>query len=672
MRRLLGHLSIILLPSLMVQAGEWSLQRAYRRHIENAARDETVVFKYASGGHSGKPAVIDSNGKILASKILATTIGGDIWVAYQGSTAQGDVWVYYGAGTSQQARRGAWQPKFSLALMTTKLPAGGLDSAKAIAAAMRGRIYGMGFVDNIWHGYNPFGPDDNYASAYAGYLKIDKPGTYRVFTNSDEASFVFIDGSEVCSWPKRHSAKGRRGQHGADIHLSKGEHRIEYYHAEVDGVQVMSLGWVRPGDLKRTKGRKFHPVPKSAFLHTHVAKAGPVERKGNAPLAAFSHQQVDQLLHESYQYTRIRFKDGCRNVPDGARVIWNFSDGVKSEQRGGDHIYVSRKEFHRCSVRIVAKSDTTLDKFEALVPIEIPLRNLTIRNAGQVREYAQAILKTDMKQVPGEAMKAYWLLVESIDDPKLIEPFAEVFVERFGHRGDAWPVADRLAMALSIKEPKKAIELYGKLAKSARTQLDAARARMEQIELVLHRLKDTDRAMAMATAVRDGRSGLEQRIAIVKLGDVHRALGNFEEAEKNYRIAQRLAIKKMDRREVAVRQGGYLETIASLLDQGHVRAGRRALVRWECDYPTGKLSGDLILQTARYFSAIGDHHRALEELDTLVKINPFSPYLPEIELSMARAYAKLGNAAKARELRQKVIREYPKSPAAKAARNERF
>jgi tetratricopeptide (TPR) repeat protein len=193
---------------------------------------------------------------------------------------------------------------------------------------------------------------------------------------------------------------------------------------------------------------------------------------------------------------------------------------------------------------------------------------------------------------------------------------------------------------------------------------------MERLELILHKLKDPERAMAVVQAVRATRSGPEDRIAAVKLGDIHRAKGEFEEAEKAYRAAQRITYAEMDRRVIAVRQGGYLETAASHIKKGYLRAAREALVMWEIEHPIGKLSGDLILMTAKYFDKLGEPERALAELEAITKLNPLTPYLPEVELLMARAYRNLGDYAKARQLFDKVMREYPNSRAADQARLE--
>jgi TolA-binding protein len=245
-------------------------------------------------------------------------------------------------------------------------------------------------------------------------------------------------------------------------------------------------------------------------------------------------------------------------------------------------------------------------------------------------------------------------------------------VKQFGLKGVGWEAGDRLALALTVKDPTRAEALYARLASGAPTSLDAARCRVERIELVLHRLKDPGRAMAMAKSLRSQGTGMEPRLGVVKMGDVHRARGEFKEAEALYRAAAKVAYGATDRRLVAMRQGGYIETADTYIRDGFLRAARELLIKWEARYPDGKLGGDLVLMTAKYFEKLGDPQRALDELTTFAKINPLSPYLPEVELRMARAHARLGNRAEASRLYDKVISEYPRSREADQARRERY
>jgi len=664
---------LALLLASPASSENWNVPREYRRPIKAKSQEETVALQFPGGGHvlpDGRDVVVvDEEGHVVSSEVLFAKSYGEVWVAYQASAAKGAAWVYYGGKRSIRSPSRKWKPKLSLMLVTVPLPEGALDSYAPIASATdrMTRAYGLGFVSSVFHGYNPFGPDDDYASRYRGYLKIPKDGKYRIFTFSDEASYVLLDGKTVCAWPGRHAAHGgSRAQYGANLDLKEREYRIDYYHAEVNGSQSTALGWVLPGS------KRYSLIPESAFVHTPVVEVGPPERQDNGPLAGFEWQQVDQILHEEYQYTRFRFTNQCQNVPEKARIVWDYGDGRKLPGLGGDHLYVTDGPF-KCEAKIVDERGRTLDQFQAVVHIEPPLRNLTIRNTRQVDEYLKIIATyDDLTERPKPELEAYWALAEPQEAPELIRPITEPYVTRFGHKGELWAAADRLAQAYSFKEPEKAAELYGKLAAAAPTKEDAARMRAEQLEVLINKLKKYEEAADLIKAMQRSRDELTSQLAGAKLGDIFRSQGDLEKAAAAYREAQEKAYKDMDPRVIVVREGAYLEAVDGHLRTGHLSAARNVLLQWEADYPTGKLSGDLILMSARYFQELGDHQRALDELTMLTKINPLSPYLPEIELRMARAYAALGNKAKARELREKVIREYPKSRAAEDAKKANF
>jgi len=425
-------------------------------------------------------------------------------------------------------------------------------------------------------------------------------------------------------------------------------------------------------DKTKNGTKKVSIVPKDAFLHTPIARAGSPERQGGEPLAAVRWSQKDQLLSPDNQYTRIAFHAECRNVPEGGKVQWSFGDGTTGTGTDArDHVYVGDGPFG-CAVRVVDKSNKALDEYRTLVRPEAPMENLTYEDGNPVGEYIRAAAGVTCSSVSNETMKALWELVDITEDVQVVRPFAEAMVKHFGLEGLGWDAGDRLALALSTTDPKRADELYAKLAARAPTPIDAARCRVERIELVLYTLKDTDRAMAMAKALRTRGSGVETRLGMVKMGDVHRARGEFKEAEALYRDAAKVAYGSTDRRLVAMRQGGFIETADTYIRDGFLRAARKLLIEWEYRYPDGKLGGDLVLMTAKYFEKLGAPQRALDELTTFAKINPLSPYLPEVELRMARAHAALGNRKEANRLYDKVMSEYPRSREAKQADRERY
>ncbi|NQT53535.1 hypothetical protein HQ576_15870, partial [bacterium] len=606
------------------------MKRRYRRALTGAPQADAVAFRFQGGGHVSASArdvvVADGEGALLPHRILHAQRNGDTWVAYGGANAKGRVHVYYGGSRSIRAPASNWRPRLSLMLRTMPLPAGAFEGAKPIvSAAQSSAIHGMGFVDRINLGHNPYGPDDAFASAFTGYLQIKKPGKYHIFTVSDDASFVFLDGKPLCAWPGKHEVdQGRHGKYGRTLELKEGLYRLDYYHAQDTDTSIMALGWTPPWFAGEKKGNttKVELVPKDAFLHTPIARVESPERYGDEPLAALRWSQTDQLLSPKRQYTRIAFRSECRNAPEGGKVLWSFGDGVTATGTDAiDHVYVGDGPF-ACAVRVVDKNKKALDEFRTVVRPETPMENLTYEDENPLGDYIRAVAGATCTSVNNDTMKALWALVDITEDVQLVRSFCEAMVKQFGLEGVGWKAGDRLALALTAKEPKRAEALYAKLAPSAPTALDAARCRMERIELVLHRLKDPDRAMAMARALRTRGEGVESRLGAVKMGDVHRARGELKEAEALYRAAAKVAYGATDRRLVAMRQGGYIETADTYIRDGFLRAARKLLVQWEARYPDGKLGGDLILMTAKYFEKLGDPQRTLDELTTLTQINP--------------------------------------------------
>jgi len=701
----------LLSTALAAAAGEdWKVQREYRRVLGGIPREDTVVFSFCDGGHpTADLVVLDSAGNRLPTAFLWGKHGGTTWIAVGTSKAQGDVAVYYGGGTGGGGPSPAWTPKLSLLLYTIPIPPGALEKFNPIAAGFkRENLYGIGFVDKIWHGANPFGPDTHFASGYIGYLNIEHPGQYKIFTASCDASYVLLDGKPLVSWPGTHDVGGGLvGQHNASIHLNKGQYKIEYYHAVAEGEPFMILGWTPPGE----KGYKL--VPDNAYWHTPKVKAGPPERRGGGAVAAFEWVQVDQLLHDkdrpghsepashavketpkepkepkdhkgepkrdpAYQFTHVSFTSQCRDLATRGKVFWDYGDGVRAElsatevRRAAEHIYAGKGPF-TCTVRVAGEDGKELDRYAGLVSIEPMEKNWTIQDEKAVKEYVADIVASDCSAAPAHVMDAYWELVETEENVERIAPFLETYVTRFGARGSSWFPADRLALLVSVKNPARALKLYTELAAAATTPLEAARCHMERIEIMLHKLKDPAKALAEAERLKaTGNCAEVRRIAAVKMGDVYRAQGDFEKAEAAYRAVQQITYTHVDKRAIPVRQGGFLETAAAHVQTGHLRAARDALVLWVMEDPIGNLSGDLPLMTAKYFDKLGEPDRALAELETIVKVNPLSPYLPDIELLMSRAYKKKNDYTKARQLYDKVLREYPNSRAAKQGTHEGF
>jgi len=627
----------------------------HRAEIGNAGGGTAAIEFYPGVRIASEPVVADAAGKAVASKVLLNQDRGKLLLVFDASGG-GAFTLHYGGQGSAERPQKRYEPAVSLLMEVRPKPPGPvpmLAAMRKLVSETADSVQGMTFVQNIHHGYNPFGPSERFITIYRGELNIAKDGTYRVFTVSSDASFVLVDGKEAFSWPGTHNAnEGRYGEFGEDMTLKAGTHTIEYYHAKDEGQPFMCLGWRKPGE------KTVQVVPPDAFTHTTVATVGKAARKDGAPAARFTWSQDDLLLFDQFQYALYTFTNRTADKVDS--VLWDFGDGVTATENEVKHVFTGTPPFR---TRLTVKAGDKTDACEIDVPLLTPMSNSTILDRQVLKRHVNVLAKYPFAKLPVPALQRAFELIDVLEQPLLAAPVAEVVRDRVTAPGVQARTREILAKAYAVTAPEKAIPLLEGLGDS-RDTMTAAAARIDLLELYLHRLRDFDKVRKLADvymAVSDSKS-LLHRAARVKVGDVYLVQGGFKKAEEIYRQVQDMSFKGMDPREVDVRQGAHAEAVNSYLLDGNLRIARERLLQWEADFPVSKITGDFILLSSRYYEAIGDARRALDDMESLLKINPLTPHLPQIEFRMGNCYRMLGEKDKAIKLYEKVIKDYPKNP----------
>ena len=86
-------------------------------------------------------------------------------------------------------------------------------------------------------------PPDAYALRFRTHLAIAEEGHYTFFTNSDDGSRLFVDGSEVVQNDGAHAMRERKG----DVHLVPGSHELEVTWFDQGGGDGLFVSWKGPG-----------------------------------------------------------------------------------------------------------------------------------------------------------------------------------------------------------------------------------------------------------------------------------------------------------------------------------------------------------------------------------------------------------------------------------------
>ncbi|MDZ7816639.1 MAG: GLEYA domain-containing protein [Planctomycetota bacterium] len=213
---LLAALSAIGVHAPSEAASWWNDSYRYRRQVviirtgQRWAKAPAAWAKFHCAGALRDDAndvrVVTSKGKLVKSTVKGVGPGDEVLVVYEAPENEDEYYIYYGNPDAQPPAE--YNPERGLLLETRRRVSGDPDSWKQMQDILKRSdfVYGRGYVDKVFDGYNHFGPVEDYISIYRGWLMAPKTGTYTFCTASDDASFMFVNDKLVCKWPGYHPA----------------------------------------------------------------------------------------------------------------------------------------------------------------------------------------------------------------------------------------------------------------------------------------------------------------------------------------------------------------------------------------------------------------------------------------------------------------------------------
>ena len=626
----------------------------------------TVIVQFLSGGHSDTQgrglAVVDEDQAPLPYRILAHDPQGQTTLAVDVRNSHGQLYLKYSPMPLPDARRDN-NVAASLVLRTYAIGQGGSRSLEDISRQLRrARPLGTAVVENINLAHNPFGTSTYFASYFEGLLRIDKPQTLQLFSVNNDAAEVTIDGEILIHNP---SARDQRqseqlAKQATSIPLKPGTHRLSYLHTQTTGQTLAMLGYINNG--------RALPLPANMFVHHPMAKLGDASAGGDPHAVGFDACQLDYIAHDEYVFTRIEFKP-IVPAPQGTQYRWDFGDETTAEAGKTEHVFIGPPLSWQATLELVNKKGQVIASATSRMPTAVFQHYRTIGDENLLLKYARAIAGSNYSNAPRKLIETLYDLVVTTERLEFIAPLAEPYVQRFGRTADKMvdQMMYSLASYLAAKEPQRAAEMFGQLATQTKDSWLGTCAAAEQIDLLIFRLADTRQLMAIRSIPQPARTDRERALLRARLGDIHRLNGDMEKARQAYLDAQQISMRTMDPRRAAVLSQAHCQTALSYLQQKRFPALRDILFQWEADFPSAKLQGDLPLITGRYFQAVGNDARAVQEFTTLLELNPLHPNRPEITFRLAQSLARLGQNEQAKVLFDEIAEKYPNSPFAKEA-----
>ena len=687
-------------------------------------KDLGVFVKIPDGGLlPGKhpvPDVRDAQGNALEHVIVGYLPSDGLGVLFA-QPESGDTAHIYITGSANPPPKPA-NPRLKPSVMLyTKNGNASLDAAKRMASEYppaQGASFGPWSC--IGSMVNPFGPDDDFSTWYVGCILLAKPEKIYFATVSDEGSEFAIDGKTVVSWPGIHTRDGgASGQHGAQVQLEAGLHRIDYFHFEARGPQESQLTW-RRADV--TKG----PVPE---LVSDFAKSGEAAitkiafKDGRIGAAIRGASEPNGYLWVGQQPLSLFTLSYVGVLPgeNALSVTWEFGKNKHIGEPLVEWLVPGDADALSFPVALVTSNAAGVVRTSARLTCPWTPPELSLDNQGDRLNFRKALYNM-IRAVPKSADPCadwapdYWTILVELLEPYRAGPIlSELFTRSFETlqkipSEQRWALEDRFIETLRLqRNDKQLIEWINKFEASDKNSARKFRWKDERVCAFLFDLNDVAAAKREVAFLREAAIAPDQtQTAALRQGDVERALGNVEAATKFYKDAQeryrsrnkvgaaggRLAYvgprkrkeaegtntvdkaaakrpklqslasqKKVDDWKIyTVHDTSMFATVASFLAQDALPEAFQKLTDWENESPQSKLAGEYPLAEAKVYAHVEDYSRAINALDTYRKLVTMSAQLADAMKLEVGCLQKINDKKRAREVAEDFVKRFPGHP----------
>jgi tetratricopeptide (TPR) repeat protein len=662
----------VLLSPPAATAAWWNLEWPCRRLVTldgyrptRLPGDDIAIVTMPTGG-AAKPdgsdiRVATAKGIERPCRVLMIGPGDVARLAFAVRPGQNDYYVYFGHG-DPPARRLKLDARRGVLLQMWLYPGGGLTGLDAIRKIVHGRakpFIGADFVDRIFLGHNPFGPQVRVASLFTAYLRCPANGEYVFCTSSRNASFLLVDDKLVVDnggWhkPQRNISKN------AKITLKAGLHKLTVYHVSGGGAPVIAAAWRPPG------GRRVWPIPARAFAPVAAVTLGAMQKQGQAANVDFLYDHAGETFLNGRYYQRYTFRAlGTDRLGRAAKLTWDFGDGQKASGAKAEHVYLVDGEH---AVTFTAKTGLGTFARTNRIWVTRPWDRVTQRGLDSLRMQGRIVAGYDFAALGGDALAEAVTLLEAVGNHRAVIKAGDAFAAR---DDIAAPAAARVmpAYARSLRRAGRSRQAADALEKmSARIKAPNVAASLLVLagRAALDDLRDGRRAMALFNSALKRHGHLTTapviRDARIGVGDVHRFVGDYEEAAKAYESAG--VGHDIRGKQIPIARGNFARYVEDLTRRGDYDEAHEHLREWARALPADRLAGYLTLLHVRLLLAQKRFDDAAAEAQALVRVNPRSNYAAELLRLASEAHRGLGRKEKAAAALKAIVTDYPESPLA--------
>ena len=677
-----------------------------------------IVAILQNGGTLPQPVpeavVLDSAGKELKSECIWNNPREGYGIVFEPPTGSGPVWIYLRGASGI---KNPWTDKSTFRpglLLFTQTNRASLPEARALAGeSPSGKGARMGQVPMVADRANRYGSSDRFVSYYTGWINAKKDGNYRFATISADGSTVLLDGQVVADWPGLHTIKGGEGgQKGGNIKLTKGLHRIQYFHFSVGGKPQCQLVWRYPG----LEGKELPATPMGDdWVQSGSVKVINAESRTGAPLALFEKTAVSYTGYNSEWIDLYELSVPFADQYKDATFTWKFGGGL--EATGPRITWVVPRVNDPPPVTLAVSTTRGNSSFTRLLYPDVLPPGAQVSNPEDRAGYQEALLNR-IKGARGHHAAEDWtkgmwsMLPEMIEPREAKELLHELFTKVPDSMAALPPEARRKLQDIYSEqlwpEKEKAVAFLRDMASKEKDPVSKFRWQYKIADFLLYDLGDLKGARQAISQIQVNTLLItpeDAALRLVQQGDLERIEGNsdkaiqiYAEAQAQYRRATVQESSKMgnlmdrpgaaskpkeapktgfvigaatgsgaDWRKRTVRETAFFTDVKNLLAQDYVAEARQKLNEWQAEFPLGKMAGDYPVAEAMYYAVLGNYERSVRILKTYRKQVDISKDLPEAMQLEWDCLTMLQQIDPFKDLASDIKKRFPDLPLAKEA-----
>jgi PKD repeat protein len=642
------------------QENWWDNHFSFRRPVdvnwdsEHGNGNDVAEAQFYSAGHvdpqRNDVRMSTDTGVPIASRVLFAGPGDSVRVAFALSPRVRKYFVYFGNPNPAELPRNlaSWTSHAGLLLETRHFNGGAADSFAALEAAWDhgGDFFGRTLVDRPFLGHNPFGDARPTISRYTGQFAAPVDGDY-IFAIAGDRTALAIDGSPIVYSPGVVGDTRYRNT----LNLKRGKHDILIYQIFDGGESRLSIGWKRP-DVQ-----KFDVIGRDVLGLVSRGSPGAMTEFSKRLTADFAMDFLGECIYNDHYSQRYRFTAQIPPQPPGApsaqnSVQWDFGDGITSEERAVEHVYLLDGIYPvKLTVKVGAYSDTQTSRIVVsrdYEHIDSPLEDPAEVHSHIVARYDGT--KMPVSWLPWAAL----LHAKAENQNAMLAAAAQIAAEKT-HIDSVWAVdvlKQETVNLIGGAQSDRILAIWDSVPMDSTLQPQAA---MYESQLLLWWRGDFEKALArlepLATS-RPRNGNLQRQYAQALLLN-----GKLEQAR---RILTGLPVSGEARRQVAM-SGAMARSIEAFIAEGDWQSGEDAWETWQTRFPATYLEGYSALLQVRLMELKPLPAAAAKIAQAFAMSVPQSPYSPQLLDRASKLLATL-DSAKSKELRQTLKQRYPEDP----------